>query len=109
MDASPTATIQSRPIDSVAKINIGNKNQAAAKIASKISFAVLKEASGKAKSIAPGSSGSNDSNSPSQPEKTKGSNEKEKSEEDNEGSNDKDMRGKPSRAIQAQSQERWGS
>ena len=92
MDASPDGTIQARPIDSVAKINIGNKNQAAAKIASKISFAVLKEAAGKAKSIAPSSSGSYDSDSPSQ-EKTKGSNEKEKSEEDNEGSNDKDMRG----------------
>ena len=91
MDASPDGTIQARPIDSVAKINIGNKNQAAAKIASNISFAVLKEAAGKAKSIAPFSSGSNDSDSPSQ-EKTKGSNEKEKSKEGNEGSPDQDMR-----------------
>ena len=92
MDASPDGTIQARPIDSAVKINIGNKNQAAAKIASKISFAVLKEAAGKAKSIAPNPSGSNGSDSPSQ-EKTKGSNEKENNDEDNEGSSDKDMRG----------------
>lgn len=92
MDASPDGTIQARPIDSVAKINIGNKNQASAKIASKISFAVLKEAAGKAKSIAPNSSGSNDSNSKSQ-KNVKPYSEKEKSEEYNEGVSDKDIRG----------------
>lgn len=90
MDASPDGTIQARPIDPVAKVNIGRKNQAASKIASKVSLSLLKEAAGKAKSIAPNSSGSS---AYASQEKSKGSNEKEKSEEDNEGSNDKDMRG----------------
>ena len=91
MDASPDGTIQTRPIDPVAKINISNKNQAAAQIASKISLAVLKEAAGKAKSIAPNSSGSNGTDSESQKNATP-SPENEKSEEDKEGSSDKDMR-----------------
>ena len=92
MDASPDGTIQARPIDPVAKVNIGRKNQAASKIASKVSLSVLKEAAGKAKSIAPSSTGSKTSAPPSQ-EKAKPSNEKEMNEEGNEGPSDRDMRG----------------
>ena len=92
MDASLDGTIQARPIDPIAKMNIGRKNQAASKIASKISLSVLKEAAGKAKSIAPSSTGSKTSAPPSQ-EKAKPSNEKEMDEDGNEGPSDRDMRG----------------
>ena len=91
MDASPDGTIMTRPIDSVAKINIGKKNQAAAKIASKISYAVLREAASKAKSIAPNSSGT-DGSAPAGREKSRGSKEMEKSKEVNDGSPERDMR-----------------
>ena len=81
MDASPDGNIQSRPIDPIAKTNITRRNQAAAKIAAKVSFAVLKEASGKAKSIAPGTSGSSTSPSPANGS-TKDSDEMNKPEDD---------------------------
>ena len=92
MDASPDGNIQSRPIDPIAKTNITRRNQAAAKIAAKVSFAVLKEASGKAKSIAPGTSGSSTSPSPANGS-TKDSDEMNKPEDDSEGADEKDMRG----------------
>lgn len=91
MDASPDGNIQSRPIDPIAKTNITRKNQAAAKIAAKVSFAVLKEASGKAKSIATGSSGSAPSPATSPPERPEPKSDLPKIEEEDD-STEKDMR-----------------